>query len=214
MPNHCSNTLIVKGNDNDLWRFKNSFLVNTKEGASYNGIHPMPKELHADTSPLPLKDGETADEYKTRMKAYKALYGADSWYDWSYNNWGTKWDVYDFYTDGDDSDTEFVCHFSSAWAPPLGWVQKAVEVFPTLSFIMEFIEEGMSFCGVAFGDDGQYCVEYGDVAYVDEDERVVMWNDSLGKYVYDDGEVIDDEDFYPIAVNSVADLEKLIKIKS
>lgn len=206
MPNHCSNTLIVKGNSNELLAFKNSFLVNTENKASYNGIHPMPKELKADVSPLPKKEGETEKQYKIRMKTYKELYGADNWYDWSCNNWGTKWDVYDFYSMGDDSDTEFSCHFNSAWAPPLGWVEKAVKKFPTLSFYMEFIEEGMQFCGVASGENGDYGVEHGDISYVDEHEKNVTWNESIGKYVYDDGTVIDDEDFYPIAINGIAEL--------
>ena len=207
MPNHCSNNLVVKGSVNYLTGFKRKFLIESEDssrGASYDIIHTMPKDLKSDVSPLPHKDGETDEQYVNRMQSYRSLYNADNWYDWRVYNWGTKWDVYDLYI-SDNEDEYFSCSFSSAWSPPIGWFKKAVKMFPNLKFEMDFIEEGCAFCGLAIGTDGIPSVEYSDIQYEDENGKRVEWDSSIDKYVYDDGTSIDDEEFYPIAVNPLTD---------
>ena len=42
-------------------------------------------------------------------------YGYDTWYDWSCNNWGTKWNAYDTYIDKNAN----VIEFNTAWSCPL-----------------------------------------------------------------------------------------------
>ena len=70
------------------------------------------------------------DEYERRKKAHgktdeelakiglqyisnKVLYGHTTWYDWSCENWGTKWNSYD--NEQVDADTIL---FSTAWSNP------------------------------------------------------------------------------------------------
>jgi len=72
-------------------------------------------------------------------------------YDFSVNNWGTKWDV-----GGDDGYCEAEGHnasmsFQSAWAPPTG----LYPVLEELGFIVRamYYEPGMGFAGIY--EDGQ-----------------------------------------------------------
>jgi hypothetical protein len=198
MPNHVANNLSVWGQAEDVQMFKSMFFVDNTEKATYGLIFPMPEDLMGDYSPLPKRDGETDKQYQTRMKRYKKLYGADNWYDWSVSNWGTKWDVYDLYVE-EDNDEMLNVSFSSAWSPPIGWFQKAVEMFPTLHFTMDFIEDGDHYCGLAIGAYGEFLVKETDVEYQDEDGNKVKWD--RDKMCWMSGSEVLDEDFYPTRIN-------------
>jgi hypothetical protein len=83
--------------------------------------------------------------------------GEWSW-DFSVNNWGTKWDVGgdDGYIDGDD--TLLTCSFQSAWSPPSG----LYPVLEELGFSVKamYYEPGMNFAGIyEDGDDDYYEME-------------------------------------------------------
>ena len=75
--------------------------------------------------------------------------GYQSWYDWSIANWGTKWspDVHDVLVDvGDDLSMATVQH-QTAWGPAEGLILKLSKLFPALTFVESYIEEGMGFWG-------------------------------------------------------------------
>lgn len=64
---------------------------------------PMPTELEQTSAPN-REDANT-------KQALIQKYGADDWYTWCNNNWGTKWGCYDnVYEDG-------VYRFTTAWSP-------------------------------------------------------------------------------------------------
>ena len=84
----------------------------------------------------------TDDEYERRKKAHgktdeelakiglqyisnKVLYGHTTWYDWSCENWGTKWNSYD--NEQVDADTIL---FSTAWSNPEPIMLKLSEMYP------------------------------------------------------------------------------------
>lgn len=84
-------------------------------------------------------------------------------YDWSVENWGTKWDV-----DGKDiqviqiDDDRIVVEFDTAWGPPISFYEYLEELGYHV-FAM-YHEEGMAFCGIfTEGDDD--CYEYGDMTH-------------------------------------------------
>jgi hypothetical protein len=93
-------------------------------------------------------------------------------------------------------------HFQTAWAPPIGWLENVSAQFPELEFKMIFQEEGQGFCGRADGIDGIVEWQDGEVVLEDEDGLAVEWDSELDRYKYvESGEIIDDEDFWPIEHN-------------
>ena len=110
----------------------------------------------------------------------------------------TKWDVYDFYLHVDNEDN-IECTFSSAWSPPMGWIDKAIKMFPNLHFRMDYIDEGDNYCGMTVGINGEMVDQEASVQYQDEDGNTVKWDSSVYRWKNDEGEL--DEDFYPIRIN-------------
>ena len=201
MTNHCSNYLTVSGSKDDLSKFKELFLLYDGDGATYNNTVTLPIELNSDVSPLPMRDGETQKQYDARMRHYKKKFGHTSWYGWRIANWGTKWDIYDFYLN-DNQDTSIDCSFNSAWSPPTEWLIKTAKQFQSLTFVMSYMEEGMCFCGKITIRDG-FDIEdfYGDPVHEDENGNKVEWDDENHVWLTADGVKIDDEDFSPIQIN-------------
>jgi hypothetical protein len=171
-----------------------------KERFTFEKLFPTPLELVADVDPIPHKEGEDDDAYEIRMNELVEKYGASGWYNWRVSNWGTKWDACE--SDWDLDDRELTIHFQTAWAPPIGWLENVSAQFPELVFKMTFQEEGMGFCGRADGADGIVEWEEGGVVLHDEEGLEVEWDTETDRYKYvESGEIIDDEDFWPIEHN-------------
>lgn len=71
-------------------------------------------------------------------------YGACDWYNWSCQNWGTKWDVdhngnVDF---EQQSPTTARFVFDTAWSPPVPVMEALSELFPKLEIHLRYNEEG------------------------------------------------------------------------
>jgi hypothetical protein len=63
------------------------------------------------------------------------LYGAQTWYEWAYENWGTKWNaVYSTVRDHDDDGARIT--FQTAWSPPLPVVHALSRQFPDHTFTL------------------------------------------------------------------------------
>lgn len=58
------------------------------------------------------------------------------WYDWRWDNWGTKWNACDSYKIDEDT-----ISFSSAWCPPLKIIDKMSEKFPDRIIEFLFVNE-------------------------------------------------------------------------
>ena len=70
---------------------------------------------------------------------------SSAWWDWRVQNWGTKWELdlqgLDIYED----ENYVSIIFSSAWSPPIGIYDKAVEL--GFEVEAEYDESGCDFCG-------------------------------------------------------------------
>ncbi len=142
----------------------------------FNNFVPMPLELENTRSPMiaisekeykkqeeAIKNNKLTKQQRafgvsrclTRklIKEYKTKFGADNWYDWNVNNWGTKWDVDATLQNETENTLEYT--FDTAWSPPVDWLRKVAKQFPKLTFTMNYKEEGMGFEGEAFGADGE-----------------------------------------------------------
>ena len=135
MPNHVYNRLTVVEGDYDLDDIK-----------SFNDVIPMPQELkdttHGGVS-MQLEqclgitksffgDRPTInevysendkDEVDKLIKNY-LKYGYTTWYEWSVENWGTKWDMYER-----DCDKN-VLTFQTAWRTPVEWYKEFAKTLP------------------------------------------------------------------------------------
>lgn len=70
-------------------------------------------------------------------------YGADSWYDWCCENWGTKWNASDTYII-DDNEIEF----STAWGCPVNIFKELSKQFSGVEIAVDFADEDIgSNCG-------------------------------------------------------------------
>ena len=142
MPNWCENNLEVTGPNESLDKFRKvSRGKYSEEGKLYDLIMdstvPMPNHIYQDSL------GEKERE----------LYGRDNWYDWSIENWGTKWDINGKLIHKDKECLQY--EFDSAWSPPIEWLKKVSKVFPDLYFELEYSEPNMDFAGTAQAHDGE-----------------------------------------------------------
>ncbi len=65
-----------------------------------------------------------------------AKHGFATWYRWSIENWGTKWNAYNTHT-GDDNTVAF----QTAWSNPRPIISKLAEVFPDITFRHSWADE-------------------------------------------------------------------------
>ena len=121
MPNWCWNHLEVSGDEKQLQEFVEKSLVSPEE----NEIHDGTGFSFEGTLPR----GDRKD-----------------WYDWSVNNWGTKWDAYEPEILNNDINF-FSVSFETAWSPPIAWIDNIMQDFPDLCFTLEYEEPGMCFGG-------------------------------------------------------------------
>lgn len=135
MPNWCINELTVTGPEADVAAFRAA--TSTEDGhLSFDRLVPMPARV-AESN--------------------------DLWYTWSVEHWGTKWNL------ADDEEESLVCldepgptagtrkiawSFSTAWSPPVPWLESVASRYPRLEFVLWFDEPGSDFAGVTTFNDG------------------------------------------------------------
>jgi Ferredoxin-like domain in Api92-like protein len=142
MPNWCNNTLVIKHQDPAMiTRAMKAFV----EGKFLNEFVPIPESLHIVSGRCGADDNPEQIALEAAQKSNIEQYGYKDWYDFSVNEWGTKWDVGD--SDGINEVTEnsLTVYFDSAWAPPCGVYEKLTD----LGFEVDamYNEPGMGFCG-------------------------------------------------------------------
>lgn len=75
----------------------------------------------------------------------------DNWYDWSIDNWGTKWDVTETFEDEEG----FIC-FDTAWSTPIELISYLSEKYTLLTFEVHYADEDLgSNCGMYQLNNGQ-----------------------------------------------------------
>ena len=173
MPNWCWNDLYVAANDNEAVAQLQEFVEKSLVSPEKNEIHDGTGFSFAGTHPIP---------------------DPDNWYNWSIENWGTKWDACEPNISHNTTDY-FSVNFESAWGPPLEWMKKVSEDYPLLTFTIEYEEPGMCFggrlelhhdsglhdCGDWEIENASECCE-GKVYYQDDDEYTLTENDIVGPY--------------------------------
>lgn len=161
MPNHTTNLLSIVGERN-IKKLLKPYLskadaFNSSElSLDLGKIVPMPKEIEQSTKygnmkylmrkRTPLQENRMRLKQEKHEKKCLELYGAKSWYDWSIQYWGTKWNTYEnrFYKNDDGNEW---LYFQTAWSPPepaLRELSKKLDKIVRLSYM----DEGYAFFGI------------------------------------------------------------------
>ena len=80
-----------------------------------------------------------------------------AWWDWRVQNWGVKWELNleEGFSDMYEDENYVSINFNSAWCPPIGIYDKAVEL--GFEVEAEYDEEGCDFCG-RYQDGKDECI--------------------------------------------------------
>lgn len=197
MPNHVTNRLTILGTKeeiNEVLEFIK--LENSPENKisgigtiDFNKITPMPKWVFQG-------DLSSADEEK---------YGAENcWYEWSTENWGTKWNAY---SQPDDRNTENTIYFQTAWSGVPKLIEKLAWIFPNVTLEYAYADEdfGHNVASYTFKDtdvssfvpDGgsksAYELAMSICGYEPYDVDMV-YNEEIDNYVYINEDEYEDEE--------------------
>ena len=178
MPNHVTNRLTIIGEVTEvakvLLEIKGS---QDDQFIDFNTFAPMPNELRSVTSPTRIISQEDYDKQEERIAKneltdleknfgvsrgitkeisaeYQNKFGADNWYDWSIENWGTKWNAYD----QSIFDNEIV--FCTAWSTSQMAIQLLSIKYPNAKFCIQYADEDFGY------NVGEYHVENGVITYI------------------------------------------------
>lgn len=189
MPNWTGNNLTIIGSIEDINLFEADRVAALKANdcdmeqiITFHMVLPMPQELKGTHGgPRPMREAEIrqmaaqynwseeslqaalekqmTDELEAKLDELKAKYGADNWYDWCCNNWGTKWDAchaaherMPFTSAGRSDQDRVTISFDTAWAAPESVIHTLVRKYPNLSFHHSYSYEGE--------ENTDYAVEY------------------------------------------------------
>ena len=183
MPNWCNNNLTLTGPVDQVEAALLAARGQEGETISLQTILPVPDDLMR------------AEEVRTDWPSLTTLVAAptrsedDSAYAWRVRNWGTKWDVDAEVCSDEMLDAtvrSVLLQFSSAWAPPLGAIEKWARQFSAVEFKMYYHEPGMDFGGEMYvhGDKVEF-KEY-------ESPSNIFWTHGVPQAP--DGSYLDDED--------------------
>jgi len=165
MPNWCDNQITITGPNSVIDKIEKIVKEEDSKNGLLNYMSPMPAELRDTTA-----DGS---EDKKLMEKY----GYSDWYGWATDNWGTKWDINEFYGVDRQGDT-ISFGFSSAWSPPIGayetFIMNMSEQKQDVSVKAYYYEGGCDFMGCwDNGDDD--CYAPSQLKSTDD-----WWNDGIG----------------------------------
>ena len=173
MPNYCYNSLSIEGSYDTLKKIHD--LVREEENPfDFGKIIPMPDYIY--------KGVFGPKEEK--------IYGKNNWYDWSWENWGTKWNSCDAHCDWFCDCLEY--SFETAWSPCEPVIKALAALFPDTKILYSFFEDGCCFCGkqeyengrMTYSVDGEYYEHWFENYDEDEEEyaEILKEKDSQGVF--------------------------------
>ena len=85
MPNWCNNQITITGPNSVIDKIEKIVDEKQETQGLLQFMYPMPEELKNTTADM------------TEDKEMIKKYGYSDWYGWATNEWGTKWEVCEFY---------------------------------------------------------------------------------------------------------------------
>ena len=175
MPNWCDNQITITGPNSVIDKIEKIVKEEKEDNGLLNFFHPMPKQLEGTTSPSSSAD-----------KPQPMVEGFDNWYDWRNANWGTKWELCEFYgvdrqyhSEQNEGESTITFGFDSAWAPPINAYEQFLRDNEDCSLKAWYYEGGCDFMGK--WDNGS------DNCYTPSDYKSDsdFWNDGVGSTLDD-----------------------------
>ena len=165
MPNWTRNIVKLKGSEQDIQSIKNLIFSVDDDGETFfdfNNVIPMPEDYELD----------------------------DRWYDWSIENWGTKWNAKETYIET-DTPTELEICFMTAWSHPGNILSKLNDMFKEVEFYHEAQHEGGFGGHIALFDPTQqkWSFQQTTETLVGENGKPVDENEDTGEFVDEDGNI-------------------------
>lgn len=142
---------------------------------SFHAFVPVPREVMLspyDTGELNRKKAEYP-EWFSRFPNLKAGY------DWETENWSCKWGASSPMIgsqSGDDEDYTVEYSFDTPWGPPTDFMHSFALMYPSLSFTLDFREEGMGFEGQYVWSNGA-CIRMED-GEIEREEEEDEWEEN------------------------------------
>ena len=170
MPDFIYCSLILKGEQQHVQEVKEAISLidehDKHRAIDFNKIIPMPESLNInedsdaqmfykrDYLKKPFDESEVKrfismptarkQEAKSLAKQYhknKKLYGHTTWYDWSVEHWGTKWNALIDDEERERNLTGEIIFFHTAWSPPIPIMNHLACKYPNVNFILEYFHE-------------------------------------------------------------------------
>jgi hypothetical protein len=172
MPNWCNNNATISHTDPAKIEALAEAIRNDK---FFDHVIPVPKALTETVA------GHLGDEYEQELNQFKQelnrkYFGADNWYDFCVNRWGTKWEASLY--DGSAvmvENNSIQVGFDTAWSPPIGIYEALME--QGFQVQAQYYEPGMGFVGE--WNDG--CDDYYEIGGMKSDEV----RDTIGEFLDD-----------------------------
>jgi hypothetical protein len=127
-----------------------------------NGVDLLNIPLESEKVFLDMRTDIDKDEWELGRTAFQNIqkYGSPTWYEWSINNWGTKWNACGYEADTDYSGRDKLC-FETAWSAPHPIIKKLSEMYPEIKFEIEWADEDLgNNCGRSVYLAGEEIEEY------------------------------------------------------
>ena len=133
---------------------RNKLLLDSCKISDQSTVYPWEGEI---PSGMSVTEFKVRQLYKRTLKAQQTTYrpsynrgrtlvcdyrryGAISWYDWSWNNWGCKWNASNTYVpEKADESGKLIVEFDTPWCCPDKWLERLCE--HGVPFCLEWVEE-------------------------------------------------------------------------
>jgi len=143
MPNWCNNQITITGPNSVIDKIEKIVDEKQETEGLLQFMYPMPEGLKNTTADM------------TEDKEMIKKYGYSDWYGWATNEWGTKWDLTEFYgvdrqylTETSEGESTISFAFDSAWSPPVGAYENFIANNEDCSLRATYYEPGCDFMGI------------------------------------------------------------------
>lgn len=222
MPNNIQNALKLKGEKSEIKKVL-EYIKEKNASIDFNKIIKCPESLNVESSSIgelgyfaltgrvvnfftiseeaTKRYNNLSKEYKKEAdklgKIYKSnfeKYGFTTWYEWSYENWGTKWNAYET---PDKRDTEDTIYFQTAWSGVPKLIEKLSLKFPLIEFNYMWADEdtGYNVGAINFKIGITEKIEIISGSTDAFKLAFFLWPGTKEEYKFIDGKYIDIEEF-------------------